>query len=322
MSSELDTIFNKISGWSVEEIQSIMYHEEWTRDRGKTPFKHPGIKPAKPRSSFTNNRDELKALLDQDFEDFTTEKISKIIICSTFLLMNDKDKVRHEYLNELVNKSEIKANLLQLFETMDKGWSASSQKITKLQLFHALCKQRENSEFKIKKVTWANVTSEWGPKIVMTDGESYYYIFNQRDDFETHHKKYNIAATLGRTEQYKSEYLEQKTDFNLNILKVNATNKCTTLAEYFQNNNMGSEKNELNTKLFERLSEEFFRNELETKLVVSTDELRKILPRLTQEENTNPCLSSVLSPEKEWVIPRTKVQAGKQDFFVVHGDEW
>ena len=322
MSKELDKIFGEISRWSVEEIESIMHHEKWTRD-GKNPFKDQGInKPKKPRSPINNNRNELVALLDQDFEDFIPEQIAKTIIISTFLLMNDEAKLRHGNINKLINQSEIKTNLLQLLGAMDKDWLASGQKITKLQLFYALYKQRENSEFEIKKVTWANVTSEWGPKIVMTDGESYYYVFKQIDDFEMLHKRYNIAAMLGRNEQYKSEYLTQANDFNLNILKVNATSKCTTLAEYFTNNNMGLEMNKSNTKLFERLSEEFFRNKLEAGLYADTDELMKILPRLAQEEKGNPCLSSILNTDKEWIIPRTQVEADEQEYYVVHGDEW
>ena len=55
-------------------------------------------------------------------------------------------------------------------------------------------------------MTWKNVTSDWGPKIVMSGGKDYYYIFSNVNDFKTLQERYNIAAALGRAEQYLSNY--------------------------------------------------------------------------------------------------------------------
>ena len=326
MSSELDSIFDGISRWSIENIRSIMFHEEWTRQE-KKPFPvtdKSKVQPALAPEDFTNCRDSLMALLEQDSKYFDDEQNAKLIICSTFLLMNDKEDFRHGALESLLNKGEVKANLLRLF-TNEMDADADKKSIKRLQLFYALYKQRENpSLINIQKVTWGNVTSKWGPKIVMTDGESYQYIFNDFEEFEECHKRYNIAAKLGETGQYRSEYLNDGGEFNLRIIKVLATKGCRTLDEYFKANYMSVGKNETGSKLFERLSEEYFRNDLDTTMVVSSEVLRRILPRLTLEKNKGSCVDSILSRKHKWKIPRTKItdENDSQSYYVVHGDEW
>ena len=181
MSDDLDlkTIFDIVSGWSVEEIRSIMYHKKWTR-QGSVPFEKTdksGNPPALAPERFEKCRTSLKVLLESDLSILNDEETAMIVICSTFLLMNDLVYVRKENLEEIIHADKVKQNILRLLNDMDGEIDGS---IKKLQLFYALHKQRENPDKEdkgeIKKITWSGVTSSWGPKIVMSDGKSYYYI--------------------------------------------------------------------------------------------------------------------------------------------------
>lgn len=326
MTDELNEIFKTIKGWSFEEIRSIFYHEKWTWGDGTVPFANAGKSRIPPDAhdpeSFRNLRESLTKIAELGLNNLDAEQNAKIIICSTFLLMNDHSEFRYANLKTVLSREEVKSKLLELLDKMDSTHHSSVRSIHKLQLFYALLKQNENPEFSIKKVTWKNVTSKWGPKIVMSDDQSYYYVFNQFAEFETFQKNYNIAAKLGQTEQYESEYLEHKNDFNLRILKVLGTKDCMTLADYFKKEKMGEFKSESNTKLFERLAEMFFKSELDQSLTVTPEELKKILPRLQQHENNNPCLNQILHQNEEWKIPRRRVKTGDKVYYVVHGDEW
>ena len=149
--------------------------------------------------------------------------------------------------------------------------------------------------------------------------QNYYYIFSNVDEFETLQERYNIATALGRAEQYLSNYDKDENEFNLKILKVLATEDCLTLAEYFEQHKIGLKGKSSGKRLFERLGEDFFRKKLNTELVVKSDELKKILPRLTQEEEANACLRAILSQEKKWRIPRIQIQLNNQTRFAVWG---
>ena len=324
MTDKLNEIFETIKGWSVEQIQSILYHRKWTQMK-KNPFKESGksgIPPKHPPKSFDGYRKSLAEMLNQGLDDIDAEQSAKIIVCSTFLLVNDDTVDGNDKFSQMRLRDGVHSKLLELLNEMDETAQSCGQSIQKRQLFYALFKQRENSSFTIKKVTWKNVTSDWGPKIVMSDGNNYYYIFSNVNDFETLQERYNIAAALGRAEQYLSNYDKDENEFNLKILKVLATEDCSTLAEYFQQHKIGLKGKSSGKRLFERLGEEFFRKELNTELVVKSDELKKILPRLMQEEEANACLRAILSQEKKWRIPRTQIQLNNQTFFAVHGDEW
>ena len=324
MTDELNDIFEKIKGWSVEEIQSILYHRKWTQTK-MTPFKESGKSkppPEYPPESFDSYRKSLAEMLNQGLDDIDAEQSAKIIVCSTFLLVNDDTVDGNDKFSQMRLRDGVHSKLLELLNEMDETAKSCGQSIQKRQLFYALFKQRENSSFTIKKVTWKNVTSDWGPKIVMSDGKDYYYIFSNVNDFKTLQERYNIAAALGRAEQYLSNYDKDENEFNLKILNVLATKDCLTLAEYFKQHTIGLKGKSSGKRLFERLGEEFFRKELNTELVVKSDELKEILPRLMQEEEANSCLRAILSQEKKWRIPRTQIQLNNQTFFAVHGDEW
>jgi len=322
MIDELNDIFEAIKGWSVEQIQSILYHEKWTKN-DISPFmfgKIPSLSPPK----FETYREDLKRIFKKKPHEFGIEDKAKIIFCSTFLLMNDHEFVRDKKIKSLLSQTDVHNRLLKLFtKEVDSASNSSGEDIQKLQLFFALLKQRENPKFLIKKVTWKKVTSKWGPKIVMSNSQSYFYIFDEIKDFDTFQQNYNIAAALGRTEQYQSEYLEEKNNFGLSILKVDGTKNCMSLSEFFNEERMGREGNSSNPNiLFERLAVEYFRNKLNIDLHVQSNELRKILPRLREEEDIHPCLNKILKPDKKWKILRTVVKVDKKEYFVVHGDEW
>jgi len=324
MTDELNGIFETIKGWTVEEIQSILYHRAWTQTK-MTPFKESGKSkppPEYPPKSFDSYRKSLAEMLNQGLDDVDAEQSAKIIVCSTFLLVDDTTIDGDDKFSQMRLRDGVHSKLLELLNEMDETAQSCGQSIQKRQLFYALFKQREDSAFTIKKVTWKNVTSDWGPKIVMSDGKNYYYIFSNVDEFETLQERYNIAAALGRAEQYLSNYDKDENEFNLKILKVLATEDCLTLAEYFEQHKIGLKGKSSGKRLFERLGEDFFRKELNTELVVKSDELKKILPRLMQEEEANACLRAILSQEKKWMIPRTQIQLNNQTYFAVHGDEW
>jgi TolA-binding protein len=323
MTDKLNEIYETIKGWTVEEIQSILYHGEWTQ-RKTIPFEKSGkskIDPKKPPKSFGERRASFAKLLKQKSHDADAEQSAKIIICSTFLLVNDQEIDGHDRFSQIRSRDGVDSKLLELLDEMDS--TTHRESIQKRQLFYALFKQREDESFTIKKVTWKNVTSDWGPKIVMSDGKHYYYIFsnNGKEPFETLRKRYNIAAKLGRAEQYESDYEIYENEFNLKIIKVLATKDCLTLAEYFKRQKIGLKGNSSGKRLFEKLGEEFFRNKLKTGKGRTSDELKKILPRLIQNEKGNACLDAILGRDK-WIIPRTQIRVDKQTYFAVHGDEW
>jgi TolA-binding protein len=323
MTDKLNEIFETIKGWTVEEIQSILYHREWTQ-RKTIPFEKSGkskIDPKKPPESFDERLASFAKLLKQKSHDADAEQSAKIIICSTFLLVNDQEIDGHDRFSQIRSRDGVDSKLLELLDEMDS--TTHRESIQKRQLFYALFKQREDESFTIKKVTWKNVTSDWGPKIVMSDGKHYYYIFsnNGKEPFETLRKRYNIAAKLGRAEQYESDYEIYENEFNLKIIKVLATKDCLTLAEYFKRQKIGLKGNSSGKRLFEKLGEEFFRNKLKTGKGRTSDELKKILPRLIQNEKGNACLDAILGRDK-WIIPRTQIRVDKQTYFAVHGDEW
>jgi TolA-binding protein len=324
MTDKLNEIFETIKGWTVEEIQSILYHREWTQ-RKTIPFEKSGkseIDPKLPPESFDERRASFAKLLKQKSHDVDAEQSAKIIICSTFLLVNDETIDGHDKFSQIRSRDGVHSKLLELLDEMDS--TTHWESIQKRQLFYALLKQREEESFTIKKVTWKNVTSDWGPKIVMSDGKDYYYIFSNidKETFETLRKRYNIAAALGRAEQYESDYDKDENEFNLKIIKVLATKDCLTLAEYFKQQKIGLKGNSSGKRLFEKLGDDFFRKELNTEMVRKSDELKKILPRLIQNEKGNACLDAILGPDKKWRIPRTQIRVGKQTYFAVHGDEW
>jgi len=302
-----------------------LYHRKWTQGK-KSPFKESGkseIQPKYPPESFERCQASLAEMLDQGLDDIDAEQSAKTIVCSTFLLINDHTPAGDDKFRKMRLRDGVHSKLLELLNEMDE--IAPWENIQKRQLFYALFKQRENSDFEIKKVTWKNVTSDWGPKIVMSDGKYYYYIFSNfdKETFQTLHTRYNIAAALGHAEQYRSVYDESENDFNLKIIKVVATKGCLTLAEYIKQEKIGLEVNSSGKKLFKQLGEEFFRKDLNTNLVQKSDDLKKILPRLMQQEKGNACLEAILGPRPEgWRIPRTQIKVDNQTYFAVHGDEW
>jgi TolA-binding protein len=324
MTDKLNEIFETIKGWTVEEIQSILYHRGWTQ-RKTIPFEKSGkskIDPKLPSKSFDERRASFAKLLRQKSHDADAEQSAKIIICSTFLLVDDQEIDGHDRFSQIRSRDGVDSKLLELLDEMDS--TTHRESIQKRQLFYALFKQREDESFTIKKVTWKNVTSDWGPKIVMSDGKHYYYIFsnNGKEPFETLRKRYNIAAKLGSAEQYESDYEIYENEFNLKIIKVLATKDCLTLAEYFKRQKIGLKGNSSGKRLFEKLGELFFSKELNTGKDRTSDELKKILPRLIQNEKGNACLDAILGPDEVWRIPRTQIRVDKQTYFAVHGDEW
>ena len=63
MTNELNDIFEAIKGWSVEEIQSILYHRTWTQTK-MTPFKESG--KSKPHLSIhPNHSTVIESLLQR-----------------------------------------------------------------------------------------------------------------------------------------------------------------------------------------------------------------------------------------------------------------
>ena len=154
MSDNLDlkTIFDIVSGWSVEEIQSIMHHKKWTRQEA-TPFEandKSGNPPALAPENFAQCRRSLKFLLKTDLTILTDEERAMIVISSTVLLMNDLEYVRKENLEKIIHTDKVKQNMLRLLNDMDGEGEGS---IKKLQLFYALHEQRKNQDKKIKKIT-------------------------------------------------------------------------------------------------------------------------------------------------------------------------
>ena len=203
MSDNLDlkTIFDIVSGWSVEEIQNLMYHMRWSRAGGSSPFKGPESRP-KPdtdKQDFANYREAIGGLFEADTDN---EVKAKWVVCATFLFM-DEDASRNR-ISEIFD-DDVVQNAVKLLKQMDAAVSEGGREISKLQLFYTLHKQRESLEkndegviIKTKKVTWSDVTSPCGPKIVQSDKEHYHYVYEDMDDFDSFQKRYNIAAKLGR----------------------------------------------------------------------------------------------------------------------------
>ena len=135
---------------------------------------------------------------------------------------------------------------VELLKQVDVTVSEGGRDISKLQLFYTLHKQRESLEanddgsIKTKKVTWSDVTSECGPKIVQSDEEHYHYVYEDMDDFDGFQERYNIAAKLGKHHQYRSDFLKYENDdvYGVQIIKVLATKGCSTFDQVVINEDL------------------------------------------------------------------------------------
>jgi len=332
MSDNLDlkTIFDIVSGWSVEEIQNLMYHMRWSRAGGSSPFKGPESRP-KPdtdKQDFANYREAIGGLFEADTDN---EVKAKWVVCATFLFM-DEDASRNR-ISEIFD-DDVVQNAVKLLKQMDAAVSEGGREISKLQLFYTLHKQRESLEkndegviIKTKKVTWSDVTSPCGPKIVQSDKEHYHYVYEDMDDFDSFQKRYNIAAKLGRHPQYRSDFLKYENDevYGVRIIKVLATRDCPTFDQVVIDEKLKllrKNKEELE-KVMEAIAKEYFRQvDYNSELIpeMTGEEFEHVLPRL--KDTNDDCYQKTMVKQNKWRPLRIKVTYEEVDYFVVHGDEW
>jgi tetratricopeptide (TPR) repeat protein len=325
----LNDVFDIISGWSVEEIQNLMYHMNWSRAGGIAPFKGPEntSNPDTKKEEFDNYRVPIKSLFDTDADN---EVKAKWVICATFLFMDD-DEARKR-ISEIFD-DDVVQYAVELLKQMDATVSEGGREISKLQLFYTLHKQRESLEanddgsIKTKKVTWSDVTSPCGPKIVQSDEEHYHYVYEDMDDFDGFQERYNIAAKLGERHQYRSNFLKYEIDdvYGVKIIKVLATKDCSTFDQVVIDEKLKllMENREELEKVMKAIAKEYFRQvhyNFDLIPEMTRDEFEHVLPRL--KDIVDDCYQKTMDKWNKWQPLRTKVTYEDVDYHVVHGDEW
>ena len=265
MGSEIDDLFNEFMKWDLSQIKSIWYHE------GKIGNTY--VEAVHEELNFQEKRLELIDIWGkmEENSNLRDDLIAKLIILKYFLFVdseiNMKDKEDPQIVIDAVKELLI-----------GDGASEVPGEISKMQLFTALdCVSKSKKE--IVKVTWANVTSEWGPKVILKDAKKYYYLFNNKDNFEELMVRYNIAAKLGDS-QVVVEYFSEKILGGVFVLvAAQETNDCKTLDVRFREAD-GAERK----KLFEGVMRAYFRHPVPDKEIEDKAKFRYTFPRLKDDE--------------------------------------
>ena len=300
MGSEIDDLFNEIMEWGVEDIRALWHHNAFLIEKNYPP---------KSEIEIENKKEIFAAATKgQDFSKWNNIQKAKLIVVCRFL------HIKNSEITSLV-KIDI-PNCPVLKEVIGLLPKRTKGEISNLQLFYAL-----HTEYTVVKVTWENVTSSWGPKVILTDSanKKYYYLFkNRTPEFEKDMKKYNKAAQLGWREQYTSTYeYEACCGGELSIASVGATQKCELLTTKFKNavTTLTLDESKVRLKIvFGAIIDAYLYFELDL-MATDNEEFRKTFPRLALD------FESIVNKIGEYIIlPIIKIDT--QQFHVVHGDEW
>ena len=345
-------IIDQIKRWGVHDIRRILHHESWTGRKERPPF-HKGRpdkfekKKSKDLVSFEELRRRFQELVNDKENKFdSTIERTHIRIARAFLLIDDNDRLNqlleedHEIDGSILNSytfdiTEYQIEMRRQLDELDTNREVRSGDISKTQLCYALECLLSNEKASIQKITWEGVKSKWGPKIVLNDGDGkYLYIYNSQSEKtdKCRVEKYNVAAKLGATDQYGSEYVI-KDDVNpefqkVLVISVRQTSNCDTLDVYFSKKILQQQQESLPTKklegLFKNVSKIFTNIEAQKRheiFTIDSSAMRLTLPRLTKYPDH--CIQNLLSQEREWkALRHIVVDENHEEYFVIHGDEW
>lgn len=297
MVSEIDGLFNEFMKWDISQIKSIWYHE------GKIGNTY--VEAVHEELNFQEKRLELIDIWGkmEENSNLRDDLIAKLIILKYFLFVdseiNMKDKEDPQIVIDAVKELLI-----------GDGTSEVSGEISKMQLFTALdCVSKSKKE--IVKVTWANVTSEWGPKVILKDQKNYYYLFNNKDNFEVLMARYNVAAHLGSV-QVKVEYSSKEIFGGMFVLvAAQETYNCETLDFRFRRADAAGRK-----KLFDGVMRAYFRLDIQSKEIEDGVKFRYTFPRLKDDE-----FGKIREKMGHRILLST-CESGTMKHHIVHGDEW
>jgi len=301
----IDETFEWICRMEISDLKIIFYRE--------------GIYPKGPYMAdngilkeFDDAHDTIcKFIKDKNrFENLTQHHKSKLIILQYFLNIPKNQRC---FLEE--SEQKLLMNHAEVFLPND----STIQEINKLQLFYALHYISQHEERKIEKITWDEVKSEWGPKIVIKDVNEYRTLYFYHDNFEELVSKYNIAAQLGATENHKPNYNIEKieTPKHLIWLKINDITPTVTLSHIFRNLIMDSNEEGIGVQ-FESIMKLYFGSSLET-ISVDNKDICLTLPRLSEQVLRQ--YSKALG--NHIVLPKIRGPSNDNKWYhIVHGDEW
>ncbi|MBT3652820.1 MAG: tetratricopeptide repeat protein [Euryarchaeota archaeon] len=352
MTLSLIEIIDQIKRWTVDDVRRIWHHKKWS-GKDEALFSK-GINPIEFEEGKAEELDSFEALrtyflnmLNDQTNSFNSAiDRSHLRIAKAFLLIDDNER-----LNDFLSEDwEIETSILnsQVFDVNDYQKAMRDQldeldigrskgDISKAQLCYAsellLDKGADNP--KIQKITWKGVKSEWGPKIVVGNiGEltqKYAYIYNRgnsKKDDNNRIEKYNIAAKLGHTSQYTSEYKEADVNpeyQNIMILEIQETEECRTLDVHFTEllKQESLPKSAIDV-LFTNLAKVYLRKLDHASYNMNSSNLKSTLPRLITVENR--CFESLIAEKHEWKALRAKVKpiqkSDADEYYVIHADEW
>jgi len=301
----IDETFEWIYRMEISDLKIIFYREGIYQKGPYMPDN--GI-----LKEFDDAHDTIcKLIKDKNrFENLTQHHKSKLIILQYFLNIpkNQRCFLEESEQKLLMNHAEV---FLPNNSTM--------QEINKLQLFYALHYISQHEERKIEKITWDEVKSEWGPKIVIKDVNEYRTLYYYHDNFEELVSKYNIAAQLGATENHKPNYNIEtiETPKHLIWLKINDITPTVTLSHLFRNLIMDSNEEGIGVQ-FESIMKLYFGSSLET-ISVDNKDICLTLPRLSEQVLRQ--YSKALG--NHIVLPKIRGPSNDNKWYhIVHGDEW
>jgi hypothetical protein len=297
--SDIDDLFNEIMKWDVSTIESIWYYEHkigsyvaMTHDQGdyKKKKKTQYDKILKCMESNSNFVDEAKLIILKYFLFDENNKRGS--------MEEQSEKVIYQ-VNELLVPDDVS----------NSSDESKGREISKMQLFAAL-DMRDNG-YEIVKVTWKNVTSAWGPKVIFKDANHYYHLFEKQADFGALVERYKIAAGLGSA-QFIPEYSSEEILGGLFVrMKTPETSNCKTLDLRFR-----EAEEEERKALFTGVMRAYFRDDATIKEITEEEKFGHTFPRLEDGD-----LETIRSSMGTRILLST-VEVKRKQHHIVHGDEW
>ena len=298
MGSEIDDLFNEIMEWGVSTIESIWY---WEHEIGSY------VAMTHDQGDYKKKKTQYDKILKSMESNSNFVDEAKLIILKYFLFDENKKRVSLEEQSEKVI-SQVN-ELLMPDDVSNSSDKSKGREISKMQLFAAL-DMRDNG-YEIVKVTWKNVTSAWGPKVIFKDADHYYHLFKKRADFGALMERYKIAAGLGSAQfiaQYSSEEI---LGGRFVRMKTQETSNCKTLDLRFR----GAKEEERKT-LFTGVMRAYFRDDATIKEITEEEKFGHTFPRLEDGD-----LETIRSSMGTRILLST-VEVKRKQHHIVHGDEW
>ena len=299
MGSEIDDLFNEIIKWDVSTIESIWYHEH---DIGSSY-----VAMTHDQGDYKKKKTQYDKILKSMESNSNFVDEAKLIILKYFLFDENKKRDSMEEQSEKVI-SQVN-ELLMPDDVSNSSDESKVREISKMQLFAAL-DMRDNG-YEIVKVTWKNVTSAWGPKVIFKDANHYYHLFEKQADFGALVERYKIAAGLGSAQYIPKYYLEEIPGGLFVRMITQETSNCKTLDFRFR-----KAEEEGRKALFTGVMEAYFRGDVTIEEITEEEKFGHTFPRLEDGD-----LETIRSSMGTRILLST-VEVKRKQHHIVHGDEW